>query len=418
MAFRKYMKLNIIQKSILLVMLLLLIISFLFFIPIRGYRSTYIIYKSIFYTDGKIDFTRLVIQTLLIFLVGVFLLFSTSGVKNINWQSPSIKKIIKRELKFAGLFILSSTIICSIIYLVNFYQIKKRDKIEISISRQDRSQDSVSNLIKKNDLEKENFAYDVGQIISYSKDTKASYFEKLITNDFKGKSSQISKILQTGDAGYLPPPPAKKSLEITQTDEYGIPIKKKSSNNPFEDNINEKPYYIFDSIVNISNNNLDFIGFLNVIKGIKINDLKQKTIVLGTKKYQNAKINSSEGFEDFVSKLIMQDKKSGKINDELELYSIKDIINKLPYYQKLASEPKLFLEKINGLINTENTNIVEFNSLIDRTKLLKTKLRQTSFFDSNIIEQVYMIVTLSLFGLLFLVRYASYLFKTLIIYLK
>lgn len=101
------MKPNIIQKFILLIMLLLLIVSFLFFIPIRQYYSVYItsiVYKSIFYTDGRIDFVRLVIQTSLIFLVGIFLFFATTGVKNINWQSPSIKKIIKRELKYIGSF--------------------------------------------------------------------------------------------------------------------------------------------------------------------------------------------------------------------------------------------------------------------------------------------------------------------------
>lgn len=177
------MKLNTIQKSILLIILLLLIISFLFFIPIRGYRSPYIVYKSIFYTDGKIDFMRLVIQTLLIFLVGVFLFFSTAGVKNINWQSPSVKKIIKRELKYIGSFVLITTILCSIIFLMNLYQLKKRNKIEYSISKLNQSKDSVSILINNMEGMKETLAYDIGDIIGYSKDPKADYFKNLITND-------------------------------------------------------------------------------------------------------------------------------------------------------------------------------------------------------------------------------------------
>lgn len=150
---------------------------------------------------------------------------------------------------------------------------------------------------------------------------------------------------------------------------------------------------------------------MKVIKEIKINDLKQITTALRAKKHNK------------VSKSLEQTRavifgSKDELENELDLYSIKGVINILPYYHKLASEPKLFLEKINGLINTENTNIVEFNGLIDRTKSLKTKLLQTSFFDFNIIQQVCMIIALCLFGLLFVVRYAAYSIKSFVIYLK
>jgi hypothetical protein len=432
------MKPNTIQKSILLIILVLLIISFLFFIPIREYYSadiTTIVYKSIFYTDGRIDFVRLVIQTLLIFLVGIFLFFATTDVKNINWQSPSIKKIIKRELKYVGsfmLFVLIATILYSIIFLTNLYQLKKWNKIEYSISKLNQSKDSVSAVITKKELLEKNFAYDIGQIISYSKDPKAYYFTKLITNDFDENLKQSSEILQTGDAGYLPPPPKRKFSSKITRDNY----------NPFEDNVNEKPYYIFDNIVNISNRNLDFVDFLNVIKRIKVVELKNTEDVLSMKKIKKVKTNSSKNIlspvvetNDPIEYAVRQAKANtaglpqsqsleltraivfGNKN-ELELYSVTGVINKLPYYQKLASQPKLFLEKINGLINNENASIIESNSLIDRTKLLKTKLIQVSFFDFNIIEQVCMIIALCLFFLLFIVRYAAYSIKSFINYLK
>lgn len=362
------MKLNIIQKFILLVILLLLIVLFLFFIPIREYRTTYIVYKSIFYTAGKIDFLRLVIQTFLIFLIGVFLFFSTSGLKNINWHSTTVKRIIKREFKYFGLFVLIVAILCSIVFLINFYQLEKRNKIEYLISKQNHSKDSLSNLIDDKELLRENFAKDIGLIIDYSKVPKADYFKKLIEND-----------------------------EINKTDDSSM-----------EEGISfsEKRYYLFDKITIISKNKLDFVDFLNVIKGIKIVNLKNSEAVLTMKKVQT---NSSKDKLNF---------NLNAVNKQLDLLSIKEVINILPYYQKLASEPKLFLEKIKGLIDNGNSNVVEFNILIDKIKLSKTNLKQITFIDSHIIEQVYVILALFLFFLLFIVRYASYFLRNFINYLK
>ncbi len=227
----------------------------------------------------------------------------------------------------------------------------------------------------------------LGHIIGYNKDPKADYFKKLITND---------QIKET----------ANKNADLVPVDEVN------TFSGPVEDApFSEKPYFIFDKIAIISNKNSDFIDFLKVIKGIKINDLKQMTTALRAKKYNKV----SESLEQTRAAIFGN---KNELENELELYSIKEVINILPYYQKLASEPKLFLEKINGLIDTENTNIVEFNGLIDKTKSLKTKLMQTSFFDSNIIEQVCMIIALCLFGLFFVVRYAAYSIKSFISYLK
>jgi hypothetical protein len=383
------MKLNTIQKFILLIILLLMIVSFLFFIPYREYNS--IVYKSIAYSEGKIDFIRVIIQTSLILLIGFFLFFSTTNFLNINWQSLSVKKIIKRELKYIGLFVLCTTIICSIIYLINIYQIRKRSKIEYLISIQNQSQDSISNLVKKKDLLKENFAYDIGQIISYSKDPYAIHFKNLLTNH-------------------------KETLN-----------EHKESSNPFKDNTNtstaedvtqtlgEKSYFIFDSIVSISNKNESFLNFLNMIKEIKIGDLKHQSIILSNQKYNHVKINSSK---DILSQVILQNENNGRFKNDLEIYLIKIVISKLPYYQELANKPELFSSKINDLISTENTYIIEFNSIIDRKKALKTKLMQTSFLNSDILEPIFKIVALCLLIVLFIFRYFVYSIKKVINYLK
>jgi hypothetical protein len=366
------MRLNTNQKIICIITLLLIIISLLFFIPFREFQNTEIVYKSIFNTYGKIDFIRFIIQTLLIVFVGLLLFFSSSITKNINWQSTVVKRNIRREFKYLGIYIITSSIIGLAFYLINLNQVKSKQAINRIITEKNSSRDKLIEILQKNDQEKRDFVKELLDILKYNdEDLRESIAKIKVDNKFNYKD----------DNNYVDEIESSELLApSTSLDRF------------------------YFNLIEISNDTNKVKILVKVIKNARP---KNRIIIHSHSQRMN---KNKFDLDNFLKDDLGIQQSLAKFSDS--------IFNKnLSSFKLLANAPSVFKGKINSFErdkNISNKISIQSNIIIQ----YQNKFNSLWSFNDKELNNIYFYFAMILFVILFLLRYAFYGIRMLTGYLK